>query len=194
MTVGLIAGGPGERAVIRILASKVLRVPPGAIPSAFTMGEAELFIAQKVERLARILKDDYSASKLVICVDSHSDDQAAQRKVLDTRRELAKLWGVRVRDLPVDYVLIVHELEGWLLADEDALRAVLGKNAQFNLPYDLESHCRQAQLLAEIFRKNGKSGFQKTKDNLDIANKANPKEIAKRMPSFRQFVTALKDP
>lgn len=189
MSVGLIAGGPGEERVLRTLARKVLG---RAVPSARTRGEGELFVATRVKVIVRNLMDTYQVRKAVVCVDSHSDNQATHERAKATRQALAKLWGVRTRDLPVEYVIIVHELEGWLLADEEALRAVLGRNAQVNVPRDLESHCRQPQLLEEIFRKNGRPDFQKTKDNLDIANGADPKEIAKRMPSFREFVSALR--
>lgn len=196
MTIGLIAGGPGEEAAIRTLARKVMekRGTREGVVSAKTRGEGDLFIARKVDVIIRALRNAHRVRKVVVCVDSHSDDQGTYRRAQETRRDLAKLWGVRLKDLPVDYVVIVHELEGWLLASEEALKAVLGKNVELNLPSDLEAHCRQADLLKELFRKNGKPDFEKFTHNRLIADKADPAQIAKRMPSFRRFVSVLRSP
>jgi hypothetical protein len=50
--------------------------------------------------------------------------------------------------------------------------------------------CRPENILKDVYRKHGRE-FIKSKDDLAIAAKANPTQIAKRCSSFRRFQQIL---
>ncbi len=90
------------------------------------------------------------------------------------------------------YVVVINALEGWLAADPEALRQVLGRGAEVRIEQNLEEICRPAELLEDIFARHGKD-FQKTRYDPLIAEHANPEEIAKHSASFRRFCQLVKD-
>ena len=55
----------------------------------------------------------------------------------------------------------------------------------------LENECRPESILKEIYRKHGKSDFNKSRDDIIIANHADPDRIAKRCGSFKKFQQIL---
>lgn len=107
---------------------------------------------------------DYAAlqlargAKLVLfCFDADCADGDA---------EIARLRS-RLGAEPNHGFVPVHALEAWLLADEDALGAVLGRViGNVKQPESLE---RPEEELDKLFREAGRSGYVKTLDAVKIA-------------------------
>lgn len=149
----------------------------------FSSDKIQAFIEQA------ILMNDPDVSKILICVDSHcTPPEEIQKKAKQMQRTLAKR-GLRK---PVRYCVIVHALEGWLLADTQALSKFL--NVKVNLPANPESICKPKDELSGIFRKAGRSDYNPTRDNFKIAELVNLGQLAKGNSSFAKFCKLVKDP
>ena len=124
-------------------------------------------------------------SKIIICVDSEcTDPSITERNLAPCKRAVKGLSFV------VHFLVVVHALETWLAADEKALRAILKTNKEIKIPGNLEMECRPVTILKDIYRKHRRE-FLKSKDDLIIAEHANPTQIAKRCSSFRRFQQIL---
>lgn len=146
-----------------------------------------MFKAEKVRPyLEALLKQHQDVEKIIVCVDSEcTDPEEIWEEVLKVERELIET------GLPVRYAVVVHALEGWLAADSKALEQVLGRGAEVHLEQNLEEICKPAELLENIFARHRKN-FQKTRHDPQIAEHADPEEIAKRSASFRRFCQLVK--
>ena len=60
----------------------------------------------------------------------------------------------RFPGLGINYIVVDHSIEGWLLCDAEALKAVLGTRARINVPGNPDQHPRPAELIKGIFREN----------------------------------------
>ena len=189
MSIGLFVEGKSDKDTIPKLIRKFLDTPPKIITR--TIHRGEMFKSEKVKPyLEALLKQHQDVEKVIVCVDSECTDPAEiQREVSKVERALSRM------SLPVvpRYVVVVHALEGWLAADPEALRLVLGRGAEVHIEQNLEEICKPAELLEDIFARHGKD-FQKTKYDPLLAEHANPEEIAKRSSSFRRFCQLVKDP
>ena len=92
----------------------------------------------------------------------------------------------RFPDVGIDYVVVDHSIEGWLLCDAEALRAVLGPRARISVPGNPDQNPRPADLMKGIFRANGKE-FRKTTHNPAIAEAARVEEIRERSTTFAKL-------
>lgn len=188
MSLGLFVEGKSDKDTIPKLIRKFPDPSPKIIPR--TIHRGEMFKSEKVKRyLEALLKQHQDVEKVIVCVDSECTDPAdIQRQVSKVERELSRM------GLPVvpRYVVVVHALEGWLAADPEALRRVLGKGAEVHIEQNLEEICRPAELLEDIFAQHGKN-FLKPRDDPLLAEHANPEEISKRNSSFRRFCQLVKD-
>jgi len=63
-------------------------------------------------------------------------------------------------------------------------------NKEIKIPGNLEMECRPVSILKNIYRKHRRE-FLKSKDDLIIAEHANPARIAERCNSFRKFQQLL---
>ncbi len=170
---------------IRILAQKVLAEkskPPKVIQRWMRQGHIfnpkniVLFINNEIQK---------EKSKIVICVDSECTDPG----IVERNLELCKK-AVKSLQVAAYFLVVVHALETWLAADEEALRMILKTKKEIKIPGNLENECRPGNILQEIFHKHGRK-FIKSKDDLVIAELANPAQIAKRCGSFRKFQQIL---
>ncbi|MBI2918591.1 MAG: hypothetical protein HYY01_11455 [Chloroflexi bacterium] len=79
------------------------------------------------------------------------------------------------------------------MADNEALRQVLGGDARVPHLSNPENNCRPAKLLGDIFRRNGKE-YNKTTDPPRLAAASDPRRIAAAVRTFREFQEALLEP
>lgn len=151
----------------------------------------DMFSAEKMKAYAiPLLKQHQDVSKIVICVDSEcSDPGGVRRRVNSVERALAE----SELGTPIRYVVVVHALEGWLAADADAVGQVLRRDISGDIPGNLESVCKPADLLSEIFEKFRKD-FRRTQHDPIIAKFSDPMRIADRNASFKHFQDAITDP
>jgi len=178
-------GPTGE--AIRILAEKFLpktSKPPKIIRRCINRGD----IFGNPRKLGELIKlvSAKEPTKAIICVDSEcTDPKITENNLRSTISALKKL------RLAFHFVIVVHALETWLAADEEALRKVLKISIRVKTPGNLETECRPAGILKEIYRKHGKGDFIKSRDDLIIAQHADPVRIAERCSSFRKFQQIL---
>jgi hypothetical protein len=125
--------------------------------------------------------------KTIICVDSEcTDPRLTESNLAPSKKALKGLQTVS------HFIVVVHALETWLAADEEALRAALNPKTPLKVSGNLEKECRPENILKEIYRKHGRGrDFIKSKDDLIIAEHANPARIAERCSSFRKFQQLL---
>jgi len=186
MSIGLFVEGKSDKDIIPKLIRKFLVTSPRIIPR--TIHRGEMFKAEKVKSyLEALLRQHQEVEKIIVCVDSEcTAPEEIWEKVSKVERELNEM------GLPVRYALVVHALEGWLAADSKALKQVLGKGAEVHIEQNSEEMCRPVELLEDIFAHHGKN-FQKTRHDPQIAEHADPEEIAKHSLSFRRFCQLVKD-
>jgi len=188
MSIALFVEGKSDKDTIPELIRKLLGTSPRIIPR--TIHRGEMFKSEKVKPYVEaLLKQHQDVTKVIVCVDSEcTDPEEIQREVSKVERELSKM------GLPVvpRYAVVVHALEGWLAADSEALRQVLGRGAEVRIEQNLEEICRPAELLEDIFAQHGKN-FLKFRDDPLLAEHVNPEEIAKRCSSFQRFCQLVKD-
>lgn len=107
----------------------------------------------------------------------------AQEKTYELMRQAERELREQFPSLGIDYVVVDHSIEGWLLCDTEALREVLGPRARINVPPNPDQYPRPAELIERIFKANGKT-FLKTRDNPRIAKAARVEEIRERSRTF----------
>jgi hypothetical protein len=187
VTIALLTeDGPSGEA-IRILAEKCLKKtgrPLKIIRRCINRGD----IFTNPRKLAALIKqvNVKEETKTIVCVDSEcTDPKLTEKNLQSTKKALTELKVV------VDFVIIVHALETWLAADEEALRAVIKPKIPLKVPGNLENECRPGSIFKEIYRKHGKGDFNKSNDDIIIANHADPNRIAKRCSSFKKFQQLL---
>jgi hypothetical protein len=127
------------------------------------------------------------AAKIIICVDSECTAPEITERNLGPCKKAIRDLKIKT---PVDFLVIVHALETWLAADEEALHNALNAKRAIKTAGNLEMECRPVSILKEVYRKYGRE-FIKSKDDLIIAGHADPAQIAKRCSSFRRFQQIL---
>lgn len=189
MTIVLIVPGPSDAGALEILTKRILhpaRVRVIAIPMR---GDTKVKDANRIKRLIegdpRLKK--HSAKRAIACMDfectgkSESDQQT--RAIQSALRNLVP----SVKCCPM-----IHALEGWLLADREAVAAYLGL-CQQKIPLSASSDCRPKERMQALFRKFGKR-YNERAHAPEIADKVDPNRIARNNPSFQTFIDAIKDP
>ena len=110
----------------------------------------------------------------------------APEETYDLMRPTERQLRGQFPDVGLNYVVVDHSIEGWLLCDPGALREVLGAQARINIPGNPDQHPRPAELMKGIFRENGKD-FRKTRDNPKIAEAARVDEIRTCSQTFAKL-------
>lgn len=185
MKIGFLVEGPTERKVIPILVRKIIAnqkrkpqfIPPRVVP------QGDLMNARKIQ--AYIEKDLYhdhpDLSKVIICRDSEcTDPKLIKRDFQSVQQELKRL-GVKI---PVAYCVVVHALEGWLMADTQAISQFVGR-ANLKIPKP-ESICKPKDELKRIFGRINHS-YNPSRDNSRIAELVDVNRIADNNKSFAHF-------
>ncbi len=90
----------------------------------------------------------------------------------------------------VKFIIIVQELEAWLLADEDAISKII-KEPVTRIKEDLESINDPKEKLKEILSRAKIAYTYPVARN--IARESNLDKIQNRCPAFRKFFQAVKD-
>ncbi len=179
-------GPTGE--AIRILARKFLAAigqNPKIIRRQINRGD----IFKNSRKLAELVKlvNVKERAKTIICVDSEcTDPRLTESNLAPSKKALKGL------QLVAHFIVVVHALETWLAADEEALRAALNRKTPIKISGNLEKECRPENILKEIYRKHGiNRDFIKSREDVRIAHHANPARIAERCSSFRKFQQLL---
>lgn len=189
-TVGLLVEDRHYGA-LRELARRVLQTAGGAQIDARVLGRGDLLKASKVVahtiglwRLHRNLR------KVVACIDCEEYPighvQADVSRVLSEVRKMAP-------PLIPDYVIVLHALESWTGADEDALRASLRVGNRTRIRAIAASDQRPKEALRQLFQRHGQN-FLGQKHNLALAKIVTLETLRTKNPSFVEFEQKVLDP
>jgi len=164
-----------------VLARKIIgrqKVLPRSLQRGELMDPAKLMV-----HLAN-LSNPGKVSKVIVCIDSHSDPGGMRAKT--SSAEISLNNSVRFH---VKYVIVVHALETWLLQDPKAIRKVLGVTVATQKLQEIGNNCRPDRALMRVC-----GDFKKSIDDERIAREVDVKLVESQNSSFKEFVDALRDP
>lgn len=164
--IGLIVEGTSDCETIPILIEKVLGsqgINPVIRKQILRRGTL-LKNPRKVEAIINLLLSSHPhLKKLLVCVDSECTSPAdLEPEVKKVERQLA-----HINPRP-KYILVIHALESWLMADERALTKVLGAGVKVQPVTHPEGICKPRAQLSRIFSKSGKD-FNHMRDDPKLA-------------------------
>lgn len=122
----------------------------------------------------------YDCEKVIILADAHCNPEGEKKRL----GEVYNLLPDALRGC-VQICIVVHELESWLLADEDALSRFLGRDVKVKAIANPEEIHDAKDYLDAIFKKAGKTYL--TRMAKEIACSTNVDKIAKKSSSFADF-------
>ncbi|OGF61391.1 MAG: hypothetical protein A2Y62_05835 [Candidatus Fischerbacteria bacterium RBG_13_37_8] len=172
MKIALIGEGKNDKEVIPVFIKKIFQpynIDPSIIARKVPRGD--LFSSHKIRAYLEkdILAKHSRIDKAIICVDSEcSDENEITDKAKLIEKELAD-----INPQPI-YIVLIHALEGWLLADTEAIESYLA--TKINIKPSDALVCKPKEMLSSIFRKAGKD-FDYMRDNPRIAQLCNPDRI-----------------
>ena len=118
--------------------------------------------------------------KVIILADANCNLEGERERLVGVYNSLSKeLRG------SVHICIAVHELESWLLADEDALSKFLGRDIKVKAIANPEEIHNAKKYLGEIFQKAGKKYLPSMAK--EIASLADVDKIIEKIPSFVDF-------
>lgn len=190
MKIALLVEGPSDEKTLRILVQKILGEPI-SIVTRVMKGRGNLLNERKVITviLNNILPDHPEVSKIIVCVDSECTPEDEARKEAEVIEKIVNS-GMKY---PVHYISVIHAIEGWLLADAEAIQEYLGQRADVKISPSDTQDCNPKRIMKNVFRKNGKQ-FLPTRDNPQIAEEINIDKIVRNNESFALFHKKVKDP
>ncbi len=118
-----------------------------------------------------------SCEKVIILGDADCDEKGERERLQEIYKSLPE--GLR---RCVHICIIVHELESWLLADENAISKVIGKNVK---PVENPESIHDAkEYLEGLFEKGGKKQHLLAEE---IAKHVNVEKLREKCASFADF-------
>lgn len=188
MSLLLIIEDKRGKEPFKILAQKILNIKTDIL----RMQQGDMFNIRKVASLVRSHCSSHRhVAKVIVCRDSEctpiSETQSLCR---DVENSLNRQLGPRFPS--VVYIVVDHSLEGWLASDKQALRQVLGQNANIPTNYNAEDDCRPADKLDDIFTQNGRDGYEKSRHAIQLAQACDPEIISRHSATFRYFQKAIR--
>jgi len=177
--IGFIVEGPSDEKVAEELSRK-LRIQSKIKQMHGTINP------KKAKAFADLLLD-MDCENVLILKDSHCSDPAKIEKNLRDRLIEESLRDKIDREVKI--CIVVHAIESWLLADEEAIADYLGSRVKgINNP---ENECKPDEVLDEIFRKHGKDYLKGGEAPREIAKRLSLEKVAKKCPSFIKFKTFI---
>lgn len=169
--IGFVVEGSSDKKVIEEICKKIHVKPeirhkrPGGGISP-----------RKTESYAKDLLYKKSCKKVIILKDSHCSDPAeVERK---TRDKIKFNENVKI-------CIVVHAIESWLLADEEAIGDYL--SSKIKEIHNPENACKPEEVLGGIFKKNGREYLKGGEDPREIAKRLRLEKVIKKCPSFIKF-------
>ena len=177
--IGFIVEGPSDEKVVEEICQKLQ-----ILPKVKKMRKA--MNPRKVKAFADFLLDQ-NCEKVIILQDSHCSDPAKMEGNL--RKRLIEESLRDKIDRAVKICIVVHAIESWLLADEEAVGDYLRSKVRgINNP---ENECKPDKVLDDIFKKNGKDYLKGGEAPREIAKRLSLESVIKRCPSFIKFKTFI---
>lgn len=188
MKIALLVEGVSDSKTLSILIKKILGEKAGVLTRI--VGQGNLLKARKVcADLKDILSENPDVSKILACLDSEcTSEQETKNLIKPVEKEVKISIGEQYK---FSYIVVVHALEGWLLADPDAITGYLGSKKKVKVPDSATLDCRPKEILKNIFKKAGKD-FLNTVADPRIAERVDSDKMAKRNKSFARFLEYIK--
>ena len=191
MKIALFVEGQSDKETLTILVKKILGEHASVIPRVFR-GKGNLLNEQKVySSITYLVQEHPDVSKIIVCVDSEcTPEDQTEQEIKKVEKSIKS--KIQQRH-PVYYVGVIHALEGWLLADPDAVTEHLGPKMKVNIPHQATLDCKPKEVIKDIFRKADKE-FIALLHNPRIAEKIDIDKMANQNKSFARFRERIKDP
>lgn len=180
--------GESDEKALPILGHRILTGLP-AFKALNLRGKGNLLNVTKVASIIKYnLREGHDISKVLLCIDSECTDVGETRKEVAQKEESLRQSFPKVT---LNYIIVDHSLEGWLLQDREAIIETLGRNSKLPQYGTPEENCRPAELLQELFEKNGRD-YKKTVHASRLAERLNIETVARASQTFRTFQQAIK--
>lgn len=180
--------GESDEKALPILIRRTVPHPPG-VKALNLRGRDNLL---NIKRVSAVIEYNCQAnrniSKVLLCIDSECTDVAETQKEVAPKEKLLRQSFPQVAP---SYLIVDHSLEGWLLQDKEAIQETIGRNSKLPQYGNPEENCRPAELLQEIFEKNG-NDYKKTMHAPRLAERLNIETVARASQTFRTFQQAIK--
>lgn len=188
MKFALLVEGDSDSKTLSILIKKILGEKVGVI--ARVVGQGNLLKARKVcAYIQDIIRENPDVIKILACIDSEcTSEQETKGLIKPVEKEVKISIGQQYK---FSYIVVVHALEGWLLADPDAITGYLRPKKKVKIPDSATLDCRPKETLKNIFKKVGKD-FLNTVADPRIAERVDSDKMAKRNKSFARFLEYIK--
>jgi hypothetical protein len=180
--LGLLVSGESDRQALPVLARKHL---PSAYIKAITVNGS---FKGKIVRYLKIFQyDGHNYDRVIIIDDSDGADPAAKELKLTTEV------GSRTFPFDLSYLIIVQELETWLLADENALTMVSrgrGGTQISRVNGTMEDIQSPKELLIRTLEEAGAGPYVAETARM-IAAHADTSRILSRCQRYQLFINAI---
>lgn len=141
---------------------------------------------RKAKAFADLLLD-LSCEKVIILKDSHC---STPTKIEINLRDRLIEESLRDKiDREVRICIVVHAIESWLLADEEAIGDYL--RSKVKGIHNPENECKPEDVLDEIFKKNNREYLKGGEAPREIAKRLSLENVIKKCPSFIKFKTFI---
>ena len=176
--IGVIVEGGSDEKVIREIAHKLgVRVEVRRSKRGATIQSP-----RKTKSYVDLFSD---CEKVVILKDSHCSDPHAKEENLRGRLQREGL----LVDGDLHICMVVHAIESWLLADEEAISDYLGsKVKELRNP---ENECKPEEVLEERFKRTGRVYLKGGEAPGELARRLKLEKVVTRCPSFKKFKTLI---
>ena len=173
--IGVIVEGESDEKVIREITRKL------GVPAKIRRSRRGATIQSPRKTGSYVVDLLSDCEKVVILKDSHCSDPHAKEENLRGRLQGA--------GLPVDgdlhICMVVHAIESWLLADEEAISDYLGSKVKELR--DPETECKPEEVLEELFKKTGKVYLKGGEAPRELARRLSVEKLITKCPSFKKF-------
>jgi hypothetical protein len=184
--IGLIVEGPYDEEAVPVLVQRITGSDEPVI--------CRICAGPVTGRFPRILREleHRNPEKVLIIRDAHGRDPQ------EAARELEREIQNQLPAFPVKFIVVVQELEAWLLADPGAVDQICsGRGRRLNLPQLTDSPERFLDAKRELEVVLGRARVAYTKvvarEIAALANLDETTGLAYWCPSFRRFREAVHD-
>lgn len=190
MKIGLFVEGKSDKETLRALSRRILGKDTSVIPRTFR-ARGNLLNERKVGSVGHVLlQKSPEVSKIIVCVDSECTPKHQTEREI---KKIEKLVNTEFQDkCDVQFIAVIHALEGWLLTDPDAVINYLGSEVPIRIPKGAASNCRPKELMKEVFRKANKD-YMATRDAPRIAEGIDIDKVVNKNESFARFRECVAD-
>ena len=197
MRINVLCEGQTEKGLRQLLA-KAIDVQGCGIKIKPCEGVASLL--RKLD--GRIESELISGTQVVFClVDYHHYPLPNTKRNLPFPQRLEAIKSDMIaqieasRHSAVRCHVVVHEVEAWILADEQILaqRFKATSLSAWKQPENVNDMKPPAKVLEELFRTRLKRRYDKYKDGVDLLQKIDWQKVYAKCPAFKQLVDDLRN-